>query len=148
MMRSEELRRYRYFAGVPESALDQIAWISSTRPFKAGERLMDEGAKASHLMIVKSGQVDIIYRIGDGREVTAESAVSGDVVAWSALLEPFILTASVVGSRDGELIVMNGGKLRELCETDTWVGYQLMTEIARGLRDRLTGLRVQLAAAK
>ena len=148
MMRSEELKRYRYFAGLPHSLLEQIAWISSPRQFKSGERLIEEGAQASQLMIVKSGQVDIIYRIGDGREVTAESAVSGDVIAWSALLEPYQLTASGVGSRDGELIVIDGRRLREMCDADSWLGYKLMTEIARGLRDRLTGLRVQLAAAR
>ena len=148
MIGSAELKRYRYFAGLPQSALDQIAWISSIRRFTVGERLLDEGARASHLMIVKSGQVDIVYHIGDGREVTAESAVTGDVIGWSALLEPFLLTASGVGSKEGELIAMDGAKLRELCEADTWLGYQLMTEIARGLRDRLTGLRVQLAASK
>ena len=146
MMQSKELRRYRYFAGFPHSLLEQIAWISSIRPFKAGDRLIEEGAVASHLIIVKSGQVDIIYRLGDGREVTAESAVSGDVIAWSALLEPFQLTASGVGSKDGELIAIEATRLREMCEQDSWLGYQLMTEIARALRDRLTGIRVQLAA--
>jgi len=147
-MRSEELRRYRYFAGLPLSVLDQIASISSLRRFEAGERLLEEGAQASHLMIVKSGQVDVVYRVGDGREVTAESALGGDVIAWSAMLEPFILTASGVGSKEGELIALDGAKLRELCAADTSLGYQLMTEIARGLRDRLTGLRVQLAATR
>ena len=148
MMRSEELRRYRYFAGLPLSVLDQIASISSLRRFETGERLLEEGAQASYLMIVKSGQVDVVYRLGDGREVTAESALGGDVIAWSAMLEPFTLTASGIGRKEGELIALDGAKLRELCAADTWLGYQLMTEIARGLRDRLTGLRVELAATR
>ena len=147
-MRYQELQRYRYFAGLPESAMQELAWISSLRPFKAGERLLEEGARATHLLIVKSGQVDIVYRLGDGREVTAESAIAGEVLAWSALLEPYKLTASLVATKDGELVALEGTKLRELCEADTWLGYQLMTEIARVLRDRLTGLRVQLAAAR
>ena len=147
-MRYQELQRYRYFAGLPESAMQELAWISSLRQFKAGERLLEEGARATHLLIVKSGQVDIVYRLGDGREVTAESAIAGEVLAWSSLLEPYKLTASLVGTKDGELIALEGTKLRELCEADTWLGYQLMTEIARVLRDRLTGLRVQLAAAR
>lgn len=146
-MRYQELQRYRYFAGLPESAMQELAWISSVRPFKAGERLLEEGARATHLLIVKSGQVEIAYRMGDGREVTAESAIAGELLVWSALLEPYKLTASLVAKTDGELIAVEGTKLRELCEMDTWLGYQLMTEIARTLRDRLTGLRVQLAAA-
>ena len=99
-------------------------------------------------MTVTSGEVDIVYRLGDGREVTAESAIAGEVLGWSALLEPYKLTASVVGRKDGELVAIEGKKLRELCEVDTWLGYQLMIEIARVLRDRLSGLRVQLAAAR
>ena len=145
-MRSDELRRYRYFAGLPHSLLEQIAWISSVRPFKAGERLIEEGARASELIIVKSGRVDIIYRIGDGRDVTAESVMGGDVIGWSALLEPYKLTASGVAREDGELIAIEAAKLQEMCEGDSFLGYRLMTEIARGLRDRLMGLRVQLAA--
>lgn len=148
MMRSEELRRYRYFAGLPHSLLEQIAWISSVRAFKAGERLIEEGARATHLMIVKSGQVDIIYRLGDGREVTAESAVRGDVIAWSAMLAPYELTASGAGVKDGELIAIEATRLRAMCDVDSWLGYQLMSEIARGLRDRMIGLQVQLAAAR
>jgi CRP-like cAMP-binding protein len=128
--------------------LDQIASISSLRSFEPGERLLEEGAQASHLIIVKSGQVDLVYRLGDGREVTAESALAGDVIAWSAMLEPFTLTASGVASKEGELIALDGAKLRELCAADTGLGHQLMTEIARGLRDRLTGLRVELAATR
>ena len=145
-MESHELMRYPYFAGLPQSALQEIAWISTLRPFKAGDRLLEEGAKATHLIVIKSGRVDIIYRLGDKREVTAESIVGGEAIGWSALLEPYKLTASVVGVKDGELIAIQGTKLRELCEMDTWLGYQLMSEIAKGLRDRLNGLRVQLAA--
>jgi CRP-like cAMP-binding protein len=148
MMRSQELKRFPYFAGLPHSVLEGIAAISSLRQFKAGERLLEEGARATQLMIVKSGQVDIIYRIGNGDEVTAETAVGGDVIAWSALLEPYQLTASGIGSKDGELIAIEGAHLRQMCDVDAWLGFQLMTEVARGLRDRLTGLRVQLAAVR
>ena len=148
MIWPEEFRRYRYFAGVPAPMLDALAALSSMREFKAGERLLEEGGVASHLIIVKSGQVDIIYRLGDSREVIAESAISGDVIAWSAVLAPYQLTASAVGSKDGEFIAIEGKGLRELCDADTSLGYHLMTEIARGLRDRLTGLRVQIAASK
>jgi CRP/FNR family cyclic AMP-dependent transcriptional regulator len=148
MISPQEFRRYRYFASVSGEMLQTLANCSSLRQFKAGERLFEEGALASHLMVVKSGQVDLIYRLGDNREVVAESAISGDVIAWSAVLAPYKLTASAVGSKDGELIEIEGKQLREICDADLSLGYQLMTEIAKGLRDRLTGLRVQIAAVK
>jgi CRP-like cAMP-binding protein len=148
MISPHEFRRYQYFASVPDEMLIALANSSSLRLFKAGERLLEEGDVARHLMIVKSGQVDIIYQLGDNRQVLAESAISGDMIAWSAVLAPYKLTASAVGSKDGELIQIEGTQLREMCDTDVSLGYQLMTAIAKGLRDRLTGLRVQIAATK
>jgi CRP/FNR family transcriptional regulator, cyclic AMP receptor protein len=148
MISSEEFRQYAYFAGAPHKVLVALANSSTVRKFKAGERIFEEGHPAKHLMIVKSGQVDIIYQLGDNREVVAESAISGDVISWSAVLAPYQLTASAVGSKDGELIEVGGRKILEICEADESLGYQLMTEIAKGLRNRLTGLRVQIAAAR
>ncbi len=143
-----EFRRYQYFAGASNEVHNALAKISSIRQYKAGERLFEEGDSAKHLIIVKSGQVDIIYLLKDNHEVVAESAISGDVISWSAILAPYTLTASAVGFKDGELIEIDGKQLREMCDKDTSLGYQLLVEIARGLRDRLTGLRVQITAAK
>jgi|OpeIllAssembly_1097287.scaffolds.fasta_scaffold1204956_1 CRP-like cAMP-binding protein len=148
MISPEEFRRYRFFAGAPGQVLNALAESSSFQRFKAGERLFDEWGVATHLMIVKSGQVNIVYHLGDDREVAAESAISGDMIAWSALLPPNKFTASAVGTQDGELIKLEGSRLREICDADPSLGYQLMLEVAKGLRDRLTGLRVQLAAAR
>lgn len=148
MISAQEFRRYPYFAGAPADELTTLSNISTMRKFKAGERLLEEGDAARRLIIVKSGQVDIVYRLGDNREVVAESAVSGDVVGWSAVLAPHVLTASTIGSRDGELIEIDGPQLRAMCDEDCSLGYRLMTEIAKGLRDRLSGLRVQIAAAR
>jgi CRP/FNR family cyclic AMP-dependent transcriptional regulator len=148
MISPEEFRRCPCFAGAAGQVLNTLANFSSLRKFKAGERIFEEGDLARYLMIIKSGQVDIIYQLGDNREVVAESAISGDVIAWSAVLAPYRLTASGVGSKDGELIEIEGEQLREMCNADKSLGYQLMTEVAKGLRDRLTGLRVQIAAIK
>jgi CRP/FNR family transcriptional regulator, cyclic AMP receptor protein len=146
MISTEEFRRYLFFAGAPYQVLSALAACSSLRHFKAGERLFEEGAFAKNLVIVKSGQVDIIYRLGDDREVVAETALSGDVISWSGVLAPYQLTASGVGSKDGEVLEIEGKHLLEICSKDSSLGYQLMTEIAKALRDRLTGLRVQIAA--
>jgi len=148
MISPEEFRRYPYFVSASGQVLDALAKSSSLRKFKVGERLFEEGGPAKHLMIVKLGQVDIIYQLGDNRQVVAESATSGDMISWSAVLAPYKLTASAIGNKDGELIEIEGKQLRDMCDVDLSLGCQLMTEIAKGLRDRLTGLRVQIATTK
>lgn len=148
MISPEELRRYGCFAQASDQALRSLAMISSSRRLEAGERLFGEGDPATHLMIVKSGQVDIIYRLGDDREVVAGSVTSGDVLSCSAVLAPYQLTASTIGSKSGELIAIEGKPLRQMCDAEAAMGYQLMTEIAEGLSERLIGLRVRVAAGQ
>jgi len=148
MISPDEIRNYKYFATAPMDVLKALADASMLKTFKTGERLLEEGDQARNLMIIKSGEVEIIYQLGDDRQVVAEYAIKGDVISWSAVLAPYKLTASAVGSKDGELLSVDGTALIGLCEKDAALGYRLMTEIAKGLRERLTGLRVQIAAMK
>jgi CRP-like cAMP-binding protein len=143
----EALRYYRHFAGVPEKYLKDIAMMSSERAFKAGERLFREGNTATHLMFIKAGEIHIVYTLGDGREVIADTLVTGDTLAWSALLEPHNLTASGVASKDGALIQVEAVELRRICDENIELGYQVVKEIARTLRSRLSAMRVQAAAS-
>jgi hypothetical protein len=69
-------------------------------------------------------------------------------MAWSALLEPFRLTASGVARSAGRMIAIEAEALRGLCQSRPELGLPMMTEIARTLRDRLAGTRVQLVAVQ
>ena len=144
----DDIKSFNLFSESPSSVLKTIADASMVRSFKAGERLCEEGDQAKNLMIVKSGEVEIVYNLGDSRQVVAEYAIRGDVVCWSAVLAPYRLTASAIGSKDGEMIIIDAKTVLNACDGNAELGYRLMTEIARGLRERLTGLRVQIAAKR
>lgn len=146
MISMEILRRYPNFTGLPESDLAEIAKISRAVEFAAGEELFREGNTASEMMFVIAGEVNIVYTLGDGREVVADTLVAGDPLAWSALLEPHRLTASGVGSKAGVLLVTDAKELRRLAEENKEFGYTMMKEVAKTLRTRLSAMRVQAAA--
>lgn len=146
MIPSQTLRHFPHFAGLSDEILKEIARISNNRTFKAGERLFSEGNTATHFMLLKAGEVNIVYRIGDGSDVIADTLVVGDPMAWSALLDPHRLTASGVANKDGILIEIEAEGLRRLCEEDKEFGYVMVKEIAKTLRNRLSAMRVQSAA--
>ena len=147
MISVEELKYYRHFAGVNNQHLKDIALISHEKTFQKGDRLFREGNTATHLMFLKSGEINVVYLLGDGREVIADTLVPGDTLAWSAVLAPHRLTASGIGNKDGSLILIEAEGLRKLCDEDTDFGYSLMREIAGTLRSRLSAMRVQAAAS-
>lgn len=146
MISPERLRRYPHCAGAPDDLLKAVAMLARERSFKAGERLFEEGATATRLMFLDAGEVDIVYRLGDNREVAVETLVEGDLMAWSALLEPYRLTATGVARKDGLAIEIEAEALRRICEENPAHGYVMMTQVAKTLRDRLAATRVQLAA--
>lgn len=146
MISPEILRRYPNFVGASDGHMKEIASISRVKEFEAGERLFREGNAATHLMFVISGEINIVYRLGDGREVVADTLVAGDPLAWSALLEPHRLTASGVGSKPGAVLEIDAEGLRHLCDSNKEFGFVMMREIARMLRSRLSAMRIQAAA--
>lgn len=146
MLSSQVLRRYPNFAGLSERYLNNIAKISRIRNFEAGEELFREGNTATHLILVMFGEIHIVYQLGDGSEVVADTLVTGDPLAWSALLEPHTLTASGVANKAGSLIEIEAGELRRMCKDNTDFGYVMMKEVAKTLRSRLSAMRVRAAA--
>jgi len=146
MISPERLRRYPHCAGAPDDLLKAVAMLAHERHFKAGERLFEEGATATKLMFLDAGEVDIVYRLGDDRDVTVDTLVEGDLVAWSALLEPYRLTATGVARNDGVVIELEAEGVRKICQENPVYGFHMMTQVAKTLRDRLNATRVQLAA--
>lgn len=146
MVSPEMLRRYPYFAKVSEETLKEIAMLSEERSYPAGLRLFYVGDPADYLNIIVDGEVEIQYELGNGERRTVDTLVAGDILVWSALIEPYRTTAIGTTSKPTKVIAIKAKPLRELCEKDPVVGYQLTREIAKLLANRLESARVQLAA--
>lgn len=146
MVSPELLRRYPYFAKVSEETLKQIAMLAEERSYPAGMQLFSQGDPADYLNIIVEGEVQIQYELGSGEKRTVDTLVAGDILVWSALIEPYRTTAIGRTSKPTKVIAIKAKPLRELCDRDPMVGYQLTKEIAKLLAHRLESARVQLAA--
>jgi CRP-like cAMP-binding protein len=146
MLSTEVLQRYPNFAGVSVDRLNEIATISRIKIFVEGQELFREGNTATHFLFLISGEIQVIYQLGDGRHVVVDTLVAGDPLAWSALLEPHTLTASGIARKAGSLIEIEAEGLRQMCKENTDFGYIMMREVAKTLRSRLRAMRVQAAA--
>jgi CRP-like cAMP-binding protein len=157
MISPEVLRRYPHFAGIGDECLKSVASISEEQDFKAGEeifqesssfkataRIYEKGEEASHLYLLTEGQVDIAFILGSGAKAVVGTLGPGDLMALSALLPPYHLTASGIARSDGKLIQIEASELRKLCEENTELGYRLMMGVAAALIGRLQDTRVEL----
>jgi len=145
MISPEVLRRYPYFADISEESLKQLAMIAEEKAIPANTVVFNEGDPAEYLSVILQGEVNIQYRLGTGELRTVDTLVAGDLLGWSALIEPYRYTAIATTTKPTQLARLDGPRLRKLCEDDPLLGYKLTTQIAKLLAHRLEGARVQLA---
>jgi CRP-like cAMP-binding protein len=158
MISTELLHRYPYFAGVSEGCMKAVAAISEERSFKLGETVFKESGEllagkhiyekceeASHLMILTEGQVDVIFELPNERHLVVGTLTSGELMAISALVPPYYLTASGIAKEDGSLIQIKAPELRQLLDENPELGYRLMRSISEALLTRLDQTRVEIA---
>jgi len=148
MISPERLRRFPHSAGAAYELLQDLAVHAESCDFEAGDIIFAEGNPATHLMFLEEGEVDIVFRLGDDREVVVDTLVAGDTLSWSALIEPHTISATALASKDGRLIRVEAETLRRVCDEQPAVGARVMAEVAKVLRSRLIAMRVQLAAAR
>jgi CRP/FNR family transcriptional regulator, cyclic AMP receptor protein len=146
MISPEALRRYHYFATIGEESLKALAMIAEEKEVPAGTVMFQEGDAADTLHVITQGEVEIRYLLGSGEERAVDNLVGGELLCWSALIEPYKATAIGTTVKDTQLICLDAKKVRDLCDSEPLLGYQLTKEISKLLAQRLESARVQLAA--
>ena len=61
----------------------------------------------------------------DGHQVLIDELGPGEMLGWGAVMEPHVYTASAWTTEPSKLIVVDGKDLRELCEANKHIGYQV-----------------------
>lgn len=145
MISPEALRRYPHFADMSEDHLKTLAMNAFEETIPAGTQMFGEGDAAEYFSIIVKGEIDIQYLLGDEHRQTVDTLVAGDLLCWSALVEPYKASAFGTATKDTQLIRIKAENMREMCEADPMLGFRLMKRIARLLGDRLQNALVQLA---
>jgi CRP-like cAMP-binding protein len=96
-------------------------------------------------MVVSAREVDLMTILSSGKQAFLGTAVAGDWLGVSSMLEPREFPFTAVARSDGMLLSIDATRLRQLCEEDPGLGVRLMRQIARDLRGRLAQAVAQLA---
>lgn len=146
MVSPELLRRYPFFAPISDVSLKQLAMLAEEKRVSAGETMFYEHDPADQLFVIVKGEVNISYTLGSGEQRVVDTLVDGDLLVWSALVEPHRTTGIGTTTKETHLLAIPADPLRKLCEADPELGARLMNQIVKLLAHRLVGARVQLAA--
>jgi CRP-like cAMP-binding protein len=149
MVTSDLLARWSFFAGLEEQALGALATLADQRHFAEGETIFRQGEPAATLYLLLDGWVDVTVDC-DAQGVRREllmTLTQGEVFGWSAVVEPYIYTASAHCATPVTVLAFSGAALLALFATDARLCYTLMNRICRVIAGRLETARAQLISS-
>jgi CRP-like cAMP-binding protein len=153
MISPELLRRYPFFGNLSEAQLKSIAMIAEEVFWEKGITVIEENQPADNFFLLLEGDVDLFYRAEDKlnpktrRDFHVGEINAGEIFAISALIEPYVYSASVKTVRQSHAIQFDAIELRKLFITDAQLSCMMMTQVAKAAMERLAYARIQLAAA-
>lgn len=150
MVSTELLRRYPLFANLNDQQLRELAMLTQERVVQEGETLFVEDAGADFLYLLRNGNIELHHVVVDerGMERRQDYLVGvinpGEVFGISALIHPYLYTASAIAGEASLVLELDAGSLRVLCESDVEIYVRMLERILATTRKRLQDTRVQL----
>ena len=141
---AELIKEYLGNSGISDATLMELAKLCERKAYEADAIIYREQEESTQLFIVNSGQVDIQYKMPNGKRETVDVCYKGDFLVWSALVKPHQTNSIGICRAKAELLAFDGVKLRELCEKDTKLGFCLMSLVAGVIRRRLQAARKEI----
>jgi len=146
-----ELGQHVFFKGLSESDLNLIAANAHLRTYEAGECMIREGEKADCFYLVLKGQVNIItdkldsVEDSDPQPTPIQKLKAGEVLGWSWLVPPYEWRLDAKAATTVEAVAFDAKALRQKCEEDPRLGYELMKRLSRLMTERIMATRMNLA---
>lgn len=143
------LAQQPFLKGLTGPQLELLAENALPVEFKAGEAIFSERSPANRFYILLSGEVEVespCPKCNDEQEPTPiETVGPGGVLGWSWLFPPHYSHFNARALSPVKALFFYGTRLREHCENDHDLGYELMKRIAQIFIERLQATREQLA---
>jgi CRP-like cAMP-binding protein len=134
-----------FFKGLSEPLLKILAREAMPAEFKAGEEIFDEGGLANRFYLICSGKIELQAATDfEHQPLVIETIGAGSVLGWSWLFPPYAWHFDACAITPAKAIFFYGTRLREECETNHELGYELMKRVSGVMVERLQSARRRL----
>lgn len=136
------LLNYDAFKGLADSELDEIAKLCAPVAYEAGTTICKEGEPVERLYVVEEGKVAVEMSIpaepkSPQRRVTVDIVTRGELLGWSALVEPYVFTMSAICLDRVRATAIDAAQLRNLLDREPQIGYKVMKSLVGVVSSRL-----------
>ena len=138
------LAAHPLFAGLDKEITDLLGGCATNAHFAAGTYLFKEGDPADVFYLLRAGDVALDLRMPGRGRLTVETVHPGHLVGASWMLPPYRWRFDARAVGDVRATGVDAACLRNKCDAEPRLGYQVMQRFLPVLAERLESARIQL----
>ncbi len=138
------LRTHPFLEGLDSRFMELITGCASNVRFNAGEFLFHEDEEANQFYIIRQGRVAVESHAAGMEPIIIHTVEAGDILGWSWLVPPYYWHFDAKAVELTRAIALDGKCLRQKCENDHELGYELLKRFTNIITQRLEATRMQL----
>lgn len=140
----QTLTEHPFLKGLNADNIRTLVGCASNVVFKEGDFVFREGEEADAFYFIRHGRVLVETHVPQKGPIIIRSREAGEVLGWSWLVPPFRWHFDARAVELTRAIALDGKCLREKCENDHDLGYEVMKRFAVIIAERLESTRLQL----
>lgn len=133
-----------FLAGMDHAQLALLTDCAMPVHFKTGQTIFRENEMANRFYLIESGKVVLESSDGLQNSVIIETIGAGDLLGWSWMFPPYTWRFIARAVEPTSAIFFYGTILREYCERNASLGYQLFKRMAPVMIKRMQSAREKL----
>jgi len=138
------IREHSFFRGLDEKYIQFLVGCARNTKFEEDQHIFSEGDSADRFYFIRDGVVSIEMVVPHRGPTILQTLSDGDVLGWSWLTPPYRWHFGARALRRTRALDFDGKCLREKCEEDHDLGYEILKRFANVVTDRLDSTRLQL----
>jgi CRP/FNR family transcriptional regulator, cyclic AMP receptor protein len=133
-----------FFQGLTAHQLRVLTDSALEIPFAQGQMIFEEGSPANRYYLILEGKVGLETFLEERGPIPIQTLGPDDALGWAWLFPPYLLHLSARALTPTRTIFFYGTRLREQCEQDHDLGYQIMQRIAEVVVKQLQATQQRL----
>ena len=143
----ERVSLHPFLAGMNQTQLALLADCAISVRFQPGEVILREGARADRFFLIETGDVLLESNHAPAAPVV-DRIGAGDLLGWSWMFPPYTWQFSARAASSTRALMFFSSVLRQYCERDHSLGYELLKRMTATMNRRLQKARLAAAFAQ
>jgi CRP-like cAMP-binding protein len=141
---STRVALHPFLAGMNHGQLTLLTDCAVTRHFNTNKVILREAEFANGFYLIETGKVALESEISFGESIPIQIVGAGDLLGWSWMFPPYVWQFTARAIEPTTALFFYAAILREYCEKDHSLGYELLKRISAVMVTRLQAAHSQL----